>query len=203
MKLLILGATGPTGHLLVKQALEAGHSVAALARDPRKVTEPIEVIEGDATNASTVAGAVRGRDAVLSALGTSKSLKGGVMMRAVAVLLPAMQQANVTRLILESAWGVGESYRDASSMQKFFYRTMLRSIYADKEKADAMIVASPLEWTIARPVRLTNGPRTGQYRVVERLQVGGLPSVSRADVADFMIRELTERAWVRKLPVIA
>jgi putative NADH-flavin reductase len=203
MKLLILGATGPTGHLLVKQALEAGHSVAALARDPRKVTEPIEVIEGDATNASTVAGAVRGRDAVLSALGTSKSLKGGVMMRAVAVLLPAMQQANVKRLILESAWGVGESYRDASSMQKFFYRTMLRSIYADKEKADAMIVASPLEWTIARPVRLTNGPRTGQYRVVERLQVGGLPSVSRADVADFMIRELTERAWVRKLPVIA
>src|SRR5260221_5811981 len=102
MKVLILGATGPTGHQLVRQALDAGHSVAALARDPRKVTESIEVIEGDATNASAVAGAVRGRDAIVSALGTSKSFKGGIMTRAVAVLLPAMQQAGVNSLILES-----------------------------------------------------------------------------------------------------
>ena len=78
MKLLILGATGPTGQQLVSQALEAGHSVAALARDPRKITESIEVIEGDATNARDIAGAVRGREAVLSALGTSKSFKGGI-----------------------------------------------------------------------------------------------------------------------------
>lgn len=203
MKLLILGATGPTGHQLVQQALEAGHSVAALVRDPRKVTEKIEVIEGDATNQSAVAGVVGGRDAILSALGTSNSLKGGIMTRAVAVLLPAMQQAGVKRLILESAFGVAESFDDATAIQKFFFRTFLRSIYPDKAKADAMIEASPLEWTIVRPVRLTNGPRTGRYRVSERFDARGSTTVSRADVADFMIRELTERAWIRKLPVIA
>src|SRR6266852_2216116 len=75
MKSLILGATGLTGRPLVRQALDAGHSVAALVRDPRKVTDSIEVVQSDATNSSAVAGAVRGRDAVLSALGTSKSFK--------------------------------------------------------------------------------------------------------------------------------
>ncbi|HEY8184241.1 MAG TPA: NAD(P)-binding oxidoreductase [Thermoanaerobaculia bacterium] len=203
MKLLILGATGPTGHQLVSRALEAGHSVAALVRDPRKVTETIEVIEGDATNASAVAGAARGRDAIVSALGTSKSLKGGIMMRAVPVLLPAMQQNGVKRLIFQSSFGVAESFDEATAIQKFFFRTLLRSIYADKAKADAMIEASPLEWTIVRPVRLTNGPRTGKYHVSERFDARGPKSVSRADVADFMIGELTERKWIRKIAVIA
>jgi len=202
MKLLILGATGLTGRQLVRQALDAGHSVAALVRDPRKVTDSIEVVQGEATDSSVVAGAVPGRDAVLSALGTSKSFKGGIMTRAVAVLLPAMEQAGVERLLLVSAFGVGDSINDASPIQKFFFRTVLRSIYADKEKADAMIQASSLQWAVVRPVALTNGPRTGNYRVGEHLRLRGFPKVSRADVADFMIRELTERAWVRKTVVI-
>ena len=125
------------------------------------------------------------------------------MTRAVAVLLPAMQQTGVKRLILQSSFGVAESFRDASAMQRFFFRTILRSIYADKAKADAMIEASPFEWTIVRPVRLTNGPHTGKYRVSARFDGGGFPGVSRADVADFMIGELTERAWIRKIPIIA
>jgi putative NADH-flavin reductase len=203
MKLLILGATGPTGRQLIRQALEAGHSVLALVRDRTKVTEAIEVIQGDATDSSAVASSVHGRDAILSALGTSKSFKGGIMTRAMTVLLPAMQQAGVKRLILVSAFGVGESFNDASAIQKFFFRTVLRSIYADKATADAMIEASPLEWTIVRPVALTNGPRTGNFRVGEHLQLAGFPRVSRADVADFMIRELKEQAWVRKTVVIA
>ena len=203
MKLLILGATGPTGHQLVSRALEAGHSVAALVRDPRKVTESIEVIQGDATNASAVADAARGRDAIVSALGSSNSLKGGIMMRAVPVLLPAMQQNGVKRLILQSSFGVAESFDEATAIQKFFFRTLLRSIYADKAKADAMIEGSALEWTIVRPVRLTNGPRSGKYRVSERFDARGPKNVSRGDVADFMIRELTERKWIRKIAVIA
>ena len=81
MNLLILGATGPTGHQLVQRALDAGHSVAALVRDPRKVTESIEIIQGDATNSIAVAAAVKGRDAVLSALGTSRSFKGGTFRK--------------------------------------------------------------------------------------------------------------------------
>jgi putative NADH-flavin reductase len=204
MKLLILGATGPTGRLLVNQALDAGHDVGVLVRDRQKLMEsrPLEIIEGDATDSNTIGPAVRGRDAVLSALGTSKSLKGGIMTRAAAVLLPAMEQAVVKRLILMSAFGVGDSFNDASAIQKFLFRTVLRSIYADKEKADALIQNSALQWTIVRPVVLTNDPRTGKYRVGEHLEMRGLPKVSRADVADFMIRELTEQAWIRKTVVI-
>ena len=203
MKLLILGATGPTGRQLVRQALEAGHSDAALVRDRAKVSEAIEVIQGDATDSGVVAASVRGCDAVLSALGTSKSLKGGIMTRAVVVLLPAMEQAGVKRLILVSAFGVGDSFNDASAIQKFFFRTVLRSIYGDKATADAMIEASPLQWTIVRPVALANTRRTGNYRVGEHLKLSGFPRVSRADVADFMIRELNEQRWVRKTVVIA
>ena len=203
MKLLILGATGPTGSQLVRQSLEAGHAVAALVRDRAKVSEAIEVIQGDATDSGVVAASVRGRDAVLSALGTSKSFKGGIMTRAVTVLVPAMEQAGVKRLLLVSAFGVGESFNDASAIQKFFFRTVLRSIYGDKATADAMIEASPLQWTIVRPVALANTRRTGNYRVGEHLKLSGFPRVSRADVADFMIRELNEQRWVRKTVVIA
>ncbi|HEX9406038.1 MAG TPA: SDR family oxidoreductase [Thermoanaerobaculia bacterium] len=205
MKLLILGATGPTGRQIVKQALDVGYAVAALVRDPKKLHEArtIEVIRGDATDTTAVRNAVRGRDAVLSALGTSKSLKGGIMTRATTVLLPALEQAGVKRLILMSAFGVGDSFKDASTIQKFFFRTVLRSIYTDKAKADAVITASPVEWTIVRPVALTNGPRTGKYRVGEHLEVRGFPRVSRADVADFILGELTESAWVRKIVVMS
>ena len=115
----------------------------------------------------------------------------------------AMEQAGVKRLILVSAFGVGDSFNDASAIQKFFFRTVLRSIYGDKATADAMIEASPLQWTIVRPVALANTRRTGNYRVGEQLKLSGFPRVSRADVADFMIRELNEQRWVRKTVVIA
>jgi len=198
VKLLILGATGPTGRELVAQALQAGHEVAALARDPAKITAAVEVIRGDATDGAAVAGASRGRDAVLSALGTGKSFRGDVVSRAAANLVAA----NVRRLLFVSAFGVGESFSEAAWQQRFFFRTLLRSIYADKAKADDTIRASNAEWTIVRPVMLTNRPRTGAYRIFEHVRPSGFPKVSRADVADFMIRELNERKWIRKTVVI-
>ena len=200
MKLLILGATGPTGRELVMQALGAGHSVAALARDPAKVTEKIEIIQGDATDAATIANAVRGRDAVLSALGVGKTFKSRDLMTQAAA---SLVKADIKRLLFVSAAGVGESFNEMPPFGKLFFRTLLRSIYADKAKADDAIRASKVEWTIVRPVMLTNGPRTGSYRVAEHLPLHGMPKISRADVADFMLRELVERKWIRKTVVIA
>lgn len=196
MKLLILGATGPTGRHLVSQALDAKHEVAALVRDPAKLTEPrVEIIQGDARDAATIATAVRGRDAVLSALGVGKSFKAiGIMTRAAENLVAA----RVNRLLLVSAFGVGESSADATFLQKIFFNTLLRGIYADKKVADDIIRKSPCEWTIILPTGLRNGPRTGKYRVGEHLDVTTFPKINRADVADFMIRELTERKWIRK-----
>jgi len=199
VKLLILGATGPTGQQLVAQALEAGHQVAALVRAESNLPSPVEVIRGDGRDPAAIAGAARGRDAVLSALGTGKSLKGGIASRAAANLVAA----SVKRLIFMSSFGVGDSFDDATLPQKLIFSTLLRSIYADKAKADATIQSSSLDWTIVRPVMLTNGPHTGAYRVGENLHPHGFPKISRADVADFMIRELTERTWIRKTVVIS
>ncbi|HUJ14710.1 MAG TPA: NAD(P)H-binding protein [Thermoanaerobaculia bacterium] len=196
MNLLILGATGPTGRHLASQALEAGHSVAALVRDPSKLNEPrIEIIKGDATDSATIASAARGRDAVPSALGTGKSFKSGqVVSRAAGNVIAA----HVKRLLWVSAFGVGESFEDARLLQRAFFRTLLSDVYADKKIADDLIRKSSAEWTIVLPVGLRNGLRTGNYRVAEHLEVGVFPTIHRADVADFMIRELIERKWVRK-----
>ena len=199
MKLLILGATGPTGRELVKQALAAGHSVAALVRNAEPI-ENVEVIRGDATDASAIAAAVKGREAILSALGTGKSFKSRDLMSQFA---QNIVKTDAKRLIVESAAGVGESFNEMPPFGKLFFRTLLRGIYADKAKADDAIRASKLEWTIVRPVMLTNGPRTGSYRVAEHLPLHGMPKISRADVAEFMIRELADRKWIRKTVILA
>jgi putative NADH-flavin reductase len=198
MKLLILGATGPTGNELVAQALAARHEVAALVRGPANI-DRVEMIRGDATDGAAIANAVRGRDAVLSALGTGKSFKSRDLMSRVAPHLVAAGK----RLLFVSAAGVGESFNEMPPFGKLFFRTLLRGIYADKAKADDTIRASKLEWTIVRPVMLTNGPRTGSYRVAEHLPLHGMPKINRADVADFMIRELAERKWIRKTVIVA
>ena len=200
MKLLILGATGPTGREVVTRALGASHSVAVLVRNPSVFDPGVEVIQGDATNPATIARAVVGRDAVLSALGVGKSFKSRNLMQQAAANIV---KADVKRLIFVSAAGVGESFSEVPLPMKIFIRTLLRGIYADKAIADATIRKSGFEWTIVRPVALTDGSRTGQYRAGVHLPLSGIPTISRADVADFMVHELADRKWIRKTVTIA
>ena len=206
MKLLILGASGPTGVHLVDQALAGGHDVKAFVRDRRKLAASgprLTVIEGDATRQDQLAAAATGVDAVLSALGSGKSLRSDIASRAAAALIPALAAAGVRRLIFLSAFGVGETFDEASRIQKFFFRTFLRSLYADKVKADAALRASALDWTLVYPVVLTNGLRTGSYRAVEHARFSGMPKISRADVADFMLAQAASTEWVRRTAILS
>src|SRR5918993_882999 len=200
MKILILGATGRTGLELVKQGIEQGHEVTALVRDATKMNqrdEHLTVTEGNVLNKDQLLRAVEGKDAVLSALGSGKSLKShGLITTAVNLLLPAMENANVQRLIFLSAFGVGETFLQANMLQRIFFKLFLKNIYADKAKAEVQIRASKLDWTLVYPVILTDTPRSGQYIVGEKLKMKGLPKVSRADVAAFMLSQLTETAYV-------
>lgn len=205
MKLLILGASGPTGRHLLDQALDAGHDVTALVRNANRLTiehQRLAAVIGDATDLEILKTAVRGKDAVLSALGAGNSLNSDIASRAVAALIPAMRSQAVGRLIFLSAFGVGESFRHASLMQKLFYKTLLRRIFADKAKADAMLRGSGLRWTLVYPTLLTNGPRTGRYRVGERLALSGITKISRADVAEFMLAQLGTDEWIHRTAVI-
>jgi putative NADH-flavin reductase len=114
-----------------------------------------------------------------------------------------MARAGVRRLILVSAFGVGESRRDAPLIPRIMYRVLLGDIFADKKAAEDNVRRSNFDWTFVYPVLLTDGPMTGAYRVGERLELHGLPKISRADVAHFILTEVGKRAFVRKVAVIS
>jgi putative NADH-flavin reductase len=192
----------------VKQALSHGHTVTAFVRNPATLPigdQRLRVVIGDATrDTATVAEAIGGQDVVVSALGRRNSFKSDHLIeRSVKVIMPAMERAGVRRFILVSAFGVGESRRDAPLIPRIMYRVLLSDIFADKYAAEENLRRSDLDWTIVYPVILTHGQMTGAYRVGERLELHGLPRISRADVAHFILAEIEKRAFVRKVAVIS
>ncbi len=206
MRLLILGPTGPTGRILLDQALAAGHEVTALVRNASRLTivhPRLAVAIGDATDSKALDHCMRNNDAVLSTLGAGNSLRSEIASNAMAALIPAMRSQALKRVIFLSAFGVGDSFEQASLLQRLAYRTMLRQIFADKAKADARLRASGLDWTLVYPTLLTNGARTGTHRIGERLAMKGMARISRADVAAFMLAQLSTEEWWRRTAVIS
>lgn len=206
MQLLILGATGPTGQQLVRQALERSHHVTVLVRNPSKLNmknENLIVLTGDVLDEATLTNALRGKEVVLSALGKGKSLKSSdLMKKAVTNLISSMKAANVTRVVLLSAFGVGESFVQANFIQRLIFRTFLRNIYSDKTKADAVLSHTPFDWTLVYPVVLTNGQGSDNYQVGVTLPMKGMPKISRTNVADFMLKQLTDNTYLRKTAIL-
>ena len=207
MKILVVGATGGTGKHLVGQALDAGHDVTVFARDPAKAGPEhrrLRTIVGDLQDGQALSNAIHGHDAVISALGRGYSLKSEHLIeRSVPVLIAAMKSAGVRRLIFTSALGVGDSYSDAPIVARLFFRTLLRGIYADKLIGDRLIGSTDLEWTIVRPSKMTDGPLTGSYRSGERLALSGMASISRADVAHFLLHAMADPKTVGKTLLIS
>ena len=208
MKLLVLGATGPTGLQVVRQALAQGHEVTAFVRDPARLppSDPrLHVLTGSLPgDTAALAIALQGQDAVICALGVRNAFKsGGLIESAMRVLVPAMERAGVRRFLLVSANGVGETRRRSPLVPRVMYRLLLGDIFADKEAGEAIVRASSLEWTIAYPTLLTDGPLSGRYRAGETLELRGMPKIARADVAAFLLRELAARAFVRKGVVLS
>lgn len=207
-KLLILGATGGTGQQLVAQALDAGHQVTAFVRRPDKMAkhhERLRVVAGDvASGGPPLDHAMQGQHAVLSALGRGRSFKAERLIeRSVPAIVAAMQAHKVRRLIFTSAIGVGETAAQSPFMMRVFARLMLREIYADKLAGEMAIRRSGLEWTIVHPTMLTDGPLTRRYRSGEKLTLTGMPKVSRADVAHFMISQLDDRTYINKVVLVS
>jgi len=208
MKLFVLGATGATGLQIVQQALAQGHAVTAFVRDPAKLPlrhERLKTVTGALPgDVDALEQALHGRDAAISSLGLRNSLRSnGLQQRSMQVLVPAMQRQGVRRLIVVSANGVGDTHKDSPLLARIMYRLLLTDIFADKKAGEDIVRASGLDWTFACPTALTNGPRTGSYRTGEKLALRGIPRISRADVADFVLRQLTEGSYLRKRAVIS
>ena len=208
MKLLVLGATGGVGQQIVAQALEAGHEVTAFVRSPDKMLakhDRLHVMAGSvADGGPALVDAVRGHDAVISALGRGQSLKSmGFIQRSVPPIVSAMQTAGISRLIFTSAIGVGITIRDAPLLSRLVIRFLLSDIYADKIAGEEPIHRSGLDWTLVQPAQLTDGPLTRVYRAGERLTMRGMPKVSRADVAHFILSQLDSTAYQRRVVMLA
>ena len=208
MRLFVLGPTGGTGRQIVSQALDAGHEVTILTRDRSKVTTQhprLRTVGGDTTaGGAAMTGAMRDHDAVISAIGRGLNFQSEqLIQRSVPGILGAMQATGVRRLVFTSALGVGDTFRDSPLLPKIFFRTLLRGIYADKLIGDDLIRHSGLDWTIVQPAQLNDGPLTRKYRSGEHLPMSGMPAISRADTAHFILDRINDQATFGKTLIVA
>ncbi|WP_373511388.1 NAD(P)-dependent oxidoreductase [Persicitalea sp.] len=207
MKLLVFGASGATGIQVVKQALEQGHFVTAFVRNPAKIeikNANLDLVQGNVMDASSVRAAFDGHDAVLNCLGTSPNKVGTIRSDGTANILRAMEQTDTRRIIVQTTLGFGDSVKSLDQTPWFFKYIivpfLLKKTFADHERQEEIIRQSSLNWTIVRPGGLTNGERTEKYRHGFAYDDETIKaSISRADVADFMLNQLTSEEYVRKI----
>ncbi|GAA3119743.1 SDR family oxidoreductase [Streptomyces rameus] len=193
MKLTVFGATGGIGRELVRQALDAGHEVTAVVRDPARLGltgDRLEVVRSGLTDPQELRTAVRGRHAVLSGLGARSRKDAGVTTRLTRTVLGAMEAEGTRRLLVVSAGPVGPAAEGEGALDRgmrTLVSAVLKDVYADLREMEADLARSGTDWTSVRPPRLQDKPLTGRYRTV----IGGFPPkgrfIARADVAHAML----------------
>lgn len=203
MRVLVFGATGSVGRRVVEQGLARGHEVTAFVRDPSKIGvahERLTVFRGDVLDGASVERAVLGQEAVLCSIGAGR--KGGVRSEGTRNIVRAMEGAGVRRLVCQSTLGAGESSGNLDFFWKHvMFGFLLRGASADHERQEAHVKGSDLDWTIVRPAAFTDGGRTGEYRHGFPPSKKGLKlKISRADVAGFMLDQLTNDTYLRRTP---
>ena len=209
MRVLIIGATGGTGRELVKQALERGHTVTAFARNPGGISmkhERLSVVQGNVLDPATVEIAVKGQDAVLSALGHKRwIIPTSILSEGTKIVVGAMERLGVKRFVCETSLGVGDSRGRLGLYYSLFVIPVIVFFYfRDKKKQEEVIRQSGLDWVIVRPGRLTNGRKRGEVR--HGLKIGNYiwtVSISRADTGDFMLDQLENDKYLRQAVGVA
>ena len=208
MKLAIFGGTGKTGKPLVEQALAQGHEVTALVRTPSKLpiqSDHLTLVQGDATDPNDVERVIIGADAVLSALGHAKGSPDDVQTVATEHIVAAMKRRGVERIVSLTGAGVKDPNDEpklADKLIRFLLKTFAGKVLEDAKNHAEVLRKSGLQWTIVRGPRLTNGPHTGEYRV-GYVGKNSSTQISHADTADFMLKEVTDNAYIHKAPVVS
>jgi putative NADH-flavin reductase len=209
-KITIIGASSGIGLETVKRALACGHHVRAFSRSADRIPidhASLEKYPGNALEADDVRRAVSGVDTVVQALGVP--LKAETVLRpvdlfssATRVLVSAMEEAAVQRLVCVTGFGAGDSHAHIGCLQRVPFELVLGRAYRDKDVQEALIRESTLDWIIARPGILTNGPRTGRYHALVEPRKWRNGIISRSNVADFLVKQIDDDAYVRKTPVL-
>jgi uncharacterized protein YbjT (DUF2867 family) len=206
MKFLVLGATGRTGVLFVKKALDEGHEVTALVRRAgADVDKRAQIVAGDVTDAAVVAKAAQGHDAIVSALGVKNAKETPTLITdMVRAVIASAEISGVDRFVVLSAFGVGDSLAKASWLVKPLFKSVLKKVYADKAESEVYLKASKLQWTLEYPGALNNGD-SSRYSTVELRDVRKtplFPSTSRGNVADFLLRSAVQGTYIRQTAVV-
>ena len=202
MKILLFGISGGTGLATSAALVAAGHDVTGFARDPKKLpaAASVRLVCGDVMNAADVAAVMPGQDAVIVSLGNSqnpfalmlgarRTTPKNVCEVGTRHIVAAMQASGVGRVLVVSAFGVGDTRVQLPFAFKLFYRTVLREHMADKERQEQLVKSSGLDWTLVQPVGLTDKPATRQW-LADTRGVIRRPEMSRADVAGFLVSAL-------------
>ncbi|MDQ0394442.1 NAD(P)-dependent oxidoreductase [Labrys monachus] len=207
MKILVLGATGGTGRLIVRDALAKGHEVVALVRSKARAAglAGAELVEGDALDEAALTRAMAGCDAVVSSLGTAMSPFREVttLSTATRALVGVMERQGVRRLVCITGMGAGDSRGHGGFLyDRLILPLLLRKVYQDKDRQEDAIRASALDWIIVRPTVLNDEPARGRVRALTDLSGVHGGKIARADVADFVVQQLTADTWLRQTPLI-
>ena len=208
MRILIIGASKGIGLETTRQALAAGYDVRALARSASAINlhdARLEKVQGDALNQQDVDAALTGVDAVIVTLGVGLGelfKPVHLFSDATRVLIAAMKGKGVNRLICVTGFGAGDSRANIGFLQRAPFQIVFGRAYDDKSLQERLIKESALDWTIARPGVLVNGPRTGHYKVLREQSEWRNGIISRANVADFLVKQIEDRAFVRASPVL-
>ncbi len=204
MKILIIGATGATGRELIKQALQAGHQVTALVRNPGKLKmsdNNLHIVKGNVLQYQNVSDAVAGQEAVLSALGHKRFfIYTSILSAGTKNMIQALNMHHVNRFICITTLGINDSrFKMGLYYTLFVIPVILFFYFLDKRKQEKLIRDSMLSWTIVRPCQLTNGKLTRKYK--HGAHLGSYlftKMISRANVAHFMLSQLNDTAYLKK-----
>lgn len=208
MKLAIFGGTGKGGRFLVPRALEAGHEVVVLSRNPAKMTlqhEKLTVLQGDISDRARVDAVIQGTDAVLSSLGANNKGQPFSISKGFDNIIASMEQQHVRRLIMSVGAVLFEPQdkpQPPNYLFNFIWRHFQTNVYEDMGQAVAKVKASNLDWTIVRVPYLTERfSKPGTLRVGYLGEIGSM--ITRMDMADFMLKQLTSDTYVKKAPAIS
>jgi putative NADH-flavin reductase len=211
MKIVLFGATGLTGHEILKQALEEGHEVIAVVRKPSQIElehTNLSVVQGDVFNPQSVQEAVVGGEVVISALGSGASFSKArkpttLYSEGFANIVAAMRKHNIRRFIALLSVGTVPDPNEAL-IHKWIIRPLIRGTYDDMRRAESFLAGcDDMDWIGIRPLRLMNTPRTGKYRIAADILPPGGVEISRADVAEFMLKQVHSDEHLRGYVTIA
>jgi putative NADH-flavin reductase len=206
MKILVIGAAGKTGAAVVDQAVAAGHTVTAFVHNAETyVRHDVQVAQGDALNPAEVTAALTGQEAVIDTLGGKTPYKESTLETdAARILIAAMQQANVRRLLVVSALGEGQSKANTSFVyEHLLMPTFLRGVLKDKAGMESEVTASNLDWTIVRAALLTDDEPTGSVRTYDADDGDVAHKITRSDLATFLVNELPRDTFSHKSVTVA